>query len=131
MGRRMFAVIGGIVIGVVLLGIIQGILQAFDPPETQLDYTDPEVMAKYIEGLPAWRLLLLLLGFAAGAFSGGFAGSRISDSQTGQVGFIIGVGLTVFTLINLVQFPYPLWFIIAGVLLNIPMAVWGARLGSA
>lgn len=127
----MLAVIGGIVIGVVLLGITQGILQAFDPPDTPLQYTDPEMMRVYITSLPVWRLLLLLLCYAVGAFGAGFAGSRISDSETKQVGLIIGFGLTVFTVINLVQLPYPLWFIIPAILLNIPFALWGARLGSA
>ncbi len=127
----MLAVIGGIVIGVVLLGMVQSLLQALSPPAVDPDYTNPEAMATYIQGLSIWQLLSVPLCYAAGAFGGGFAGSRITDADPQPVGRIIGIGLTVFALINFLPLPYPWWIILPGILVNLPFALWGARVGGA
>lgn len=127
--RRLLAVILGIVGGVVLIGLLQYVLFMISPPPEGMDLTDPKVMADYIASLEAWKLLLVIVTYAIGAAVGGFLGSRMTDAQPDLVGMVIGLGLTVFALLNLLQIPHPVWFWILALLVHVPCALWGSKQG--
>lgn len=127
--RRFLAVILGIVGGVVLIGLLQYVLFMISPPPEGMDLTDPKVMADYIASLEVWKLLLVIVTYAIGAVVGGFLGSRMTDAQPDLVGLVIGLGLTVFALLNLLQIPHPVWFWIIALLVHVPCALWGSKQG--
>lgn len=127
--RRFLAVILGIVGGVVLIGLLQYVLFMISPPPEGMDLTDPKVMADYIASLEVWKLLLVIVTYAIGAVVGGFLGSRMTDAQPDLVGLVIGLGLTVFALLNLLQIPHPVWFWILTLLVHVPFALWGSKQG--
>lgn len=130
MARRLLAVIGGIVIGVLLIGITQSLFHALMPPPAGLDASDPESMAAYVATLPVWQLGLILVSYVVGAFGGGFAGGRLTEDEPQVIGLIIGGGLTIFTLMTLLQITHPVWFWFPALLIHIPGARLGAIYGS-
>ncbi|MEZ5029903.1 MAG: hypothetical protein R2787_00750 [Saprospiraceae bacterium] len=71
----------------------------------------------------------MIVTYAIGAAVGGFLGSRMTDAQPDLVGMVIGLGLTVFALLNLLQIPHPVWFWILALLVHVPCALWGSKQG--
>lgn len=130
MARRLLAVIGGIVIGVLLIGITQNLLHALVPSTPVPDMSNPDAVAAYIAALPVWQLCLVLFSYGVGAFGGGLAGGQLADDQSKLIGLVIGGGLTLFTMMNLLQIPHPFWFWIPGLLIHTPCAYLGATYGS-
>ena len=128
--RRLLAVIVGIVIGAVVIGLIQGVLAIISPPPAELDWQDTEAINAYISQLPVWKLLLVVVSYIIGAWVAGFAAARITDAQPDLVGGICGVGLTIFALMNLISYDHPWWFWILALIVSIPSALLGAKAGA-
>ncbi len=129
MARRLLAVIGGIVIGVLLIGITQSIFHVLMPPPAGMDMSNPAKMEGYMATMPIWQLFLIFISYTIGAFGGGFAGGRLTEDEPQVIGLIIGGGLTIFTLMTLLEIPHPVWFWFPALMIPIPGARMGVRYG--
>jgi hypothetical protein len=73
----------------------------------------------------------VLLGWAVGAFVGGWVAQRIGRGDAGRTGLVLGVLLTAAGIANNLMIPPPLWFWVAGMLVLLPGAWLGARAGAS
>ncbi|MEO5865600.1 MAG: hypothetical protein ABIS14_02445 [Sphingomonas sp.] len=77
------------------------------PLVTDLDADDPAVMAALIAAMPVPAKLLVVFGWFAGTFGGAWLALRVCDWRPAAwlvVGATIAGGI-----VNLFQFPHPLW----------------------
>jgi hypothetical protein len=126
--RSAGAVLAGVVVAVALIGAAEFISGQVYPLPPDLDIQDALAMAGYIATLPSGAFLLVLLGYALGAFSGGYVAGRLAPSgpalHAGGVALVLVTG----SIMNLLSFPHPGWFRVTSLLVVLVLPVFAARL---
>ncbi|AWA30692.1 hypothetical protein HYN48_11675 [Flavobacterium magnum] len=97
----------------------------FYPFPDNVSADDPEAMRIYMESIPAMAAVLLLAGYAVGAFFGGLVASAISKRARQAV--IVGIVLTVANIANVVTIPHPLWLSVVSTIVFLPFAWLGGK----
>jgi ABC-type Na+ efflux pump permease subunit len=88
------------------------------PPPADINLADPEDVKRLMASLPAAAFAFVLLGWFLGSFVGSFVARKIARSNAAA--WAVAVLFILFTAMNFVMIPHPLWMIAAGVL--IPLA---------
>ncbi len=115
MGRKILAVVAGLVTGFVLVACIEGIGYIFYPPPADLDMTNTEQMSNYIQTLPTGAFLFVLAAWLIATFGGGIVAWLIAKDKPMMFASIIGALLLAASVFNLVMHPHPTWFSISAV----------------
>ena len=129
--RLVSAALGGIVVAVIVVGIVEMIGHTIFPPPADLDLSDPAQAAKLIERLPVASLLFVLIAWAAGSFTGGCVATVIARRASIVPALAVAVAMLLGTLYSLYVIPHPLWMAAAGLLIPFPAAWLGARLAQS
>jgi hypothetical protein len=120
--RSILAVLAGLVIALITVWLFQFASMHAYPPPPILDPRDPPLLA----GMPAGELALALAGWVVGALDGGLVAGLIARKPlpAGIVGTLAALcAMAVVTMV-----PHPMWLSLAGVLLPVPAALFGAWL---
>ena len=76
--------------------------------------------------MPAMALVLVLAGWVVGALDGGIVAWLVARRRTPVV--VVGTLVMLGALAMVLMVPHPMWMSIAGVLLPLPAALFGAWL---
>ncbi len=98
---------------------------AFPPPEG-IDFTDAEVIRRYLASLPAWKLLQVMAGWVVGVFAGILVASWIGHAKPISYTAVIGGLMVAATVSNLIILPHPMWFNVTS-LGAIALGAWFAK----
>jgi hypothetical protein len=128
MGKRILAVLAGVITSFILIALVQYLSSLFYPPPPGFDYKNKEAMLELIRSMPAGAWMFLILSYVTGSFGGGFVGARVADSHKIRVSLIVGVIAMAAGIMNLFQFEHPVWFAILSMLIYVPFAWLGGRL---
>jgi hypothetical protein len=128
MGRRIAAVVVGIVVAFSLVFCIELIGHRVYPAPADLDFHQPDVVAKYMQTLPVGAFLFVLGGFALATLGGGFVAARIAGDRPYLFAGIIGALMLAATIANLMMIPHPLWFSVSAIALIVGAMVLAGRL---
>jgi hypothetical protein len=129
--RSILAVLAGLFVGVVVIGILEYGGHLIYPLPQDLDPRDPkdhDALADYVANAPVGAMLVLLLAYAAGAFCGGWLAATLTTRQQTVHGLIVGGLFLLASAANLSMFPHPMWFVAANLLIVLPVAYVGAKL---
>jgi hypothetical protein len=98
-----------------------------------LDPNDFDAFRAHVEahGLPTGALLIVLAAHAGGSFVSGFVCGLIARRPWYLAATILGILWTCGGVSMLMMLPAPTWFAIADVVLYIPAALLGVKLGGA
>ncbi|MCG3120890.1 MAG: hypothetical protein ALAOOOJD_03785 [bacterium] len=129
MGRNILAVIAGVILAGIVTYAVQGIGHQVYPPPANLDIKNLEAMKAYVATLPMGALLFVLLAYVLGSFAGGWLAAKIARTSQIHVPLTVGGVQLFFGIINLLMIPHPLWFAIAAVIVFLPAAFLGGKLG--
>lgn len=129
MGRNILAVIAGVILAGIVTYAVQTVGHQVYPPPENLDIKNLEAMKAYVATLPMGALLFVLLAYVLGSFAGGWLAAKIARSSQIHVPLTVGGVQLFFGLINLLMIPHPLWFAIAAVIVFLPAAFLGGKLG--
>jgi len=123
--KRLLAVIVGLVAGMIIVALIEGLGHALWPPPKGVDLRDPAQLEALIPTLPFGALAAVVVAWALGSFGGGWMAATLSRSprEALAVGFLI----LCMGVVTMVQIPHPLWMWVMGVLLPLPAAWLGSR----
>lgn len=124
--KRVLAVMGGLVVGMILIGLLEGLGHLLFPLPEGIDTSDMDAMAEYIKTAPAAALIWVFVAWLVGAFGGGVAASMIGKDFGRMPAYGVGIILTLFGLMNIYMIPHPAWFWL-GLLIFIPAALLGYR----
>ncbi len=122
------AVFVGMMLGSLVIWGIETWGHTVFPPPPDLDPTDVDQVTELIANAPVGALLFVVLAYALGSFFGGLIAQLISNGFTIWPALITGLVLLIFGGITLVTIPHPMWMVISGILVFIPMAALGGRL---
>lgn len=128
MVRKIAAVLAGIVVALALVFIIEMVGHQVYPPPAGLDFTKPEVVASYMQTLPAGAFVFVLTGFAVATLVGGWVCATIARGRPMLFAGVIGVLMLAATVANLLMIPHPLWFSISAITLIILSTILAGRL---
>jgi hypothetical protein len=129
MGRKILAVVAGVILAGIITYAVQAIGHQVYPPPENLDTKNMEAMKAYVATLPMGALLFVLLSYIVGSFAGGWLAAKIARTSQLHVPLTVGGVQLFFGLINLVMIPHPMWFAIASVIVFLPAAYFGGKLG--
>ena len=129
MGRKILAVVAGVILAGIVTYAVQKIGQQVYPPPENLDMKNMEAMKEYVATLPMDALLFVLVSYILGSFAGGWLATKIARTSQMHLPLTVGGVQLFFGLINLVMIPHPMWFAIASVIVFLPAAYFGGKLG--
>lgn len=127
MGRKILAVILGIVVAMLLVALTEFVGHKIYPLPADLDFTNYEQVKSFVQTLPLGALLFVLLGWGLGSFFGGLVAGLMSHEKQMRASLIVGGVILAATIVNLVIIPSPIWFAISGVIL-VPLLAFFAGL---
>ena len=128
MGRTILAVIAGLVVMWLTIFALEFAGHALFPPPPGLDPRSQADLAAIMAQAPTGAMVMLVVAWVAGAFTGGFTAARISRKH--KRGAAIAVALFVMAgvcgMIFLVP-DHPVWVSALGLILPIPAALLATR----
>jgi hypothetical protein len=130
MVRKVLAVIVALITAWGIILIVEMVASRFWTTPNNLEYMSRDDMAAYFSKLPPTAYLIVLAGYLIAAFFGGFIVTKMSrrESPGLTLPVVIGIILTLGGILNFVSFPgQPIWFVMVGVLIFIPMSLIGHR----
>lgn len=110
MQRAVFATIGGVIIGVVIVFIAEMIGHLIFPPPEGVDLKDPEQLKSIMHEIPLGAKIAVLVAWGLSTFGGGSAAVLMSGRKAWPAGIVALVMLAAagFTLYAI---PHPLWMV--------------------
>lgn len=127
MGKRILAVLAGLITGMIVIGLVEYISHQIYPPPADFDYTNKEALAELMKNIPVGALIIVIIAWAAGSFAGGFVASKIGREKGITLGLIVGAILMLAGIINMLMIPHPIAFWIGGLTVYLPFSYWGAK----
>ena len=127
--RSILAVLlGAIAAGFLILAVEMLGTRLFPfPPGTDVD--NPDALRAAMSHIPTGALLLILFGWIVGTFAGAWVAARVAGRAPIGHGLVIGVLYLAAAVANMLAIPHPVWFWALGVVVFLPAAYLGARVG--
>ncbi len=122
----MFAVLAGILSGGIVISLVE--MASPHTPPAGMNVNDADQLSAWIATLPASAFLILLLAYFLGSAVGGWVANRIAAKSHYRPALIVGFGLFVAGIMNLIAIPHPLWFSILSSLIYFVGAWIGGRM---
>jgi hypothetical protein len=130
--RSIAAVAIGFVAASIVMMIVESINGRVLYPElgkAAQGVTDREVVRALMASAPVGAFLVVILGWILGGLAGGWVAVRIAGRAGAAHGLALGALLTLAGVANNLMLPPPLWFWFASLVVLLPAAYAGARLG--
>ena len=127
MMRRILAVLAGLAAALVCTMLLEGIQHAIFPIAEGVDYHDAAGMQRFVDSMPAFAFVGLLIVYAVAAFVGGYLATRIAQTGKPVEAVLVGALFMIGGLINLTEIRHPTWFVILNLISYVPMAYLGYR----
>jgi hypothetical protein len=113
--RLTLAVVAGAVVAFSTVALIESIGHRVYPMPAGLDWSKPEQVRAYVDGLPLGALLFVLGGWIVAALVGGLVAAWIARARAVLAAAIVGAVVLAATVANLAMIPHPTWFAVVGV----------------
>ncbi len=131
MGKKIFAVVAGLIVNALAVAIIETIGHTIIPPPDGFDRIlemTREQQAELFSGLSVGSLLFNIVGWAVGPFLGALVAAKIMPEYWKNSSFVIGVVVALLVLLMTFQLPHPTWMVVVGLIVPVPMAYLGGKL---
>lgn len=130
MGRKILAVVVAMIVAIAIMMIVEMCNSMVVTPPSDAVMKDPAALREFMANGPVKAYVVVLIGYILASFIGGFIvtkmGRRISPGMTLSV--IVGALLMLGMVANILMLPgQPLWFIVAGLVIFIPVTLIGHR----
>ena len=129
--RKILAVLIGVVAGSVFNMAIVTLSHAVYPLSEGMDPNDFDAFRAHVaaNGMPTGALLMVLVAHAGGSFVSGLLCGLIAKRPWYVAAVALGLLWMCGGIAMLMMLPSPIWFAVADVILYVPAALLGVRLG--
>ena len=131
MGRKILAIVVAMITALAIIMIVEMINSVVIMPPSADVMKDPDKLREFMANGPVKAYIIVLIGYFLAAFAGGFIVTKMSrrESPGMTLPIIVGALLTLGMIANLLMLPgQPLWFAVTGLVLFIPVSLFGHRL---
>ncbi len=116
LGRRVIAVLTGLVMGLICLSIIELIGMLLFPLPEGVDPTDETALREIAAQIPAGAFVSIVAAWFAGTFIGSYVTARLAPDAprahaAGVTALLLAAGVS-----NMLMIPHPLWVWVSGIL---------------
>ena len=126
--RKVLAVICGVIAGFIIVFIGDATSHALSPLPAGLDYTNRDEMRDYINSIPMYVLVIMVIFWLSSSFLGAMLAARMNCSDWKRSALITGGILMAAAILNLALLPHPAWMWITVVAGYLPAALLGGWL---
>lgn len=127
--RSLFALCAGLFAAMIAItGVELANAKWLYPPPPGFDFRDPAQVQAFVAAMPVAALATVVAGWLLGAFAGGAVAARLEQRYPWLPSALVGVFISVGTLLNARSLPHPGWVVAAGTLLPVPVALLAAVL---
>lgn len=123
--KNILAVILGVIAGGMVVAGFETCLHILHPMPSGIDPHRIDLMNAYIETIPLWLMITILICWCIAAWAAGYTAKKIGATTHIAIPIIVGLLLTAASTANLLTYKHPLWFMVCGIILWIPFA-WKA-----
>jgi hypothetical protein len=121
----------GMVVAGLAITVIEFLGSKVYPPPLGMNPEDPASVRAAMALMPPGALLFVLLGWIVGTFAGAWVTARMAYRSPITHGLVLGALFLAGGIVNMLLLPHPVWFWILGVMVFLPAAYLGARLGAS
>ncbi|PQA97516.1 hypothetical protein SAMN05421796_102199 [Chryseobacterium piscicola] len=107
--RKIFAVVGGMIVGNLIIFLIESISHLLYPLPENVTYENLEAFSKYVQSLPIAAKLIIIAAYAIAAFAAGFVSTKIPKDGKQYYAIICGAILLTAIIWNFSMLPTPIW----------------------
>lgn len=120
--KPVIATIVGIVVAGVAVWVFELLGHLIVPIGKEINISSPEEIREIMFKIPVKSLIAVVVAHGLGLLAGLFTAHKIDGSTKMPLYAVTGIML-LFTVINLVMIPHPIWFTIADIAIMIVMAI--------
>jgi len=124
------AVIVALIVAIAIMMVVEmGNSMIVMPPSNEI-MKDPGALCEFMRNGPVKAYVVVLIGYFIASFAAGFIVTKMSrrESPGLTLPIIVGVLLTLGMIANVLMLPcQPMWFVIIGFLIFIPITLIGHR----
>ncbi len=128
MVRKIISVIVGLISAIIIFVIVESLNSFLHPTPKGLNLNDANIVKEFFANQPISFWLLILFGWILGSLICGFLIAWLSKTDSKVLPIIAGVVLTLSAVANFILLPHPVWFIVVGLLVFIPIVLLGHKL---
>ena len=128
MKRMILGVVAGLVVGIVLIALMEGVAHKLYPVPGNININDKASLQQMMMNMPLGAYLMVLLAYICGALGGGITATVIDKSGKYLPALVVSGLLLLAGVANFAMLPHPLWFMVAATLSYPVFAVGGAWL---
>jgi hypothetical protein len=130
MGRKILAVVVAMITAVCIIWVaymISSMMAPFYPKN--MEFMSRDDMLAYMRTVPISTFVTVLIGYVVAAFAGGFISAKMGRrwSPGMSLALVVGFLLTIGDLLITWFWPQPTWFILASLIVFIPISLIGYR----
>ena len=111
---KLWPVVAGLAVAFVVMMVFEYGNSFIYPLPEGLDIYDPAAVQAFTASLPWTVYILVLLGWVAGSFAGGFVTTRLSREMKYRLTLIVGIVLTLLGVVNNMMIGHDMVFNIIG-----------------
>ncbi len=131
MGRKILSVVVALIVSFGIMMIVEMVNTLVVMPPSAEIMEDSVRLRDFMAHVPPLGYVIVLIGYFLASFAGGFIVTKMSRqvSQGITLPVIVGTILTLGMIGNIFMRPgQPIWFIIIGLLVFVPVTLFGDRL---
>lgn len=125
---NVWPVVAGFVVASIVMMLFEYVNSIFFPLPTDLDWSDAAAVRALTASLPWTAYILVLLGWIAGSFAGGYLTTCLSGESAYRVSFALGIVLTLAGIANIIMLGHPILFLILALPQFLIFSLLGHRL---
>jgi hypothetical protein len=111
---KLWPVVAGFVVASIVMMIFEFINSFIFPIPADLDWKDPEAVRALTESLPWTAYILVLLGWAFGAYKGGWVAAWLSGETKFRTSLALAVVLVIAGILNVMMIGHDIVFTVLG-----------------
>jgi hypothetical protein len=123
MNRKIAAVILGAVLALAVRLGTQLLAHAMYPSQPGADLNTTQGAKLYFETIPMPALVLILIGWGISTLAGAWFAGFIAKEKSFTCAWIVALLVAIGSIVNFVNIPHPMWFMVVAIL-TIPIAAW-------
>jgi hypothetical protein len=128
--RGFLSLVVGVFAAMITITFVEAAGAKIWPPPEGFDFSKADLaeVKAFIDTMSLAAKSLIVAGWLAGCFVGGLVATLVARHAT-RLALVPGVLIAAATIANAMMLPHPRWMPAVGVLLALPMAWLGGRLG--